>query len=85
MCGASNLARVSFVHCSAVLTRKVLSKTLPMGFEEMMLQMAAPRRAALLPSLQCNSRKQFKNRGTLDFLLGSLYKELLQDPYRAMG
>lgn len=69
MRGAANLARVSFVHCPAVLTKEVLSKTLPAGFEEIMLQMAAPRCAALLPSLQCNSRKQFKKGGTLDSII----------------
>lgn len=71
MHGAANLTRVSFVHCAAVLTQEVLSKTLPAGFEEITLQIAAPRCAALLPSLQCNSRKQFKKGGTLNFPLGS--------------
>lgn len=46
------------VHGVANLAR-VVSKTLPAGFEEIMLQIAAPRCAALLPSLQCNSRKLF--------------------------
>lgn len=57
---AANLARVAFVHGQAVLAKEVLSKTLPAGFEEIALQMAAPRRAALLLSLQCNGRKQLK-------------------------
>lgn len=57
---AANLARVSFVHCQAVLAKEVLSKTLPAGFEEITLQMAAPRCAALRLSLQCNGRKQLK-------------------------
>lgn len=85
MHGAANLARVSFVHCLAVLTKEVLSKTLPAGFEEIMLQMVAPRCAALLPSLQCNSKKQFKKGGTSDFPLGSLYGELLLDPVSCCG
>jgi len=42
VCGAANLARVSFVHCPAVLTQEVLSKTLPTEFKEIMLQIAAP-------------------------------------------
>lgn len=49
MRGAANLARVSFVRCPAVLTQEVLSKTSPVGFEEILLQIAAPRCAALLP------------------------------------
>lgn len=44
---AANLARVFFVHCQAVLAKEVLSKTLPAGFEEITLQMAALRCAAL--------------------------------------
>lgn len=72
MRGAATLARVSFVHCPAVLTQDVLSKTLPVGFEEIMLQTAAPRCAALLPSLPCNSRKQFKKGDTLKFPSGQL-------------
>lgn len=71
MRGAANLARISFVHCPAVLTQEILSKTLPAGFEEIMLQIAAPRCAALLPSLKCNSRKRFRKGGTLNFPLGS--------------
>lgn len=57
---AANLARVSFFHCQAVLAKEVLSKTLPAGLEELTLQMAALRCAALLLSLQCNGRKQLK-------------------------
>lgn len=57
---AANLARVSFVHCQAVLAKEVLSETLPAGFEEITLQMAAPRCAALLLSPQCNGRGQLK-------------------------
>lgn len=43
--------------------------------------MAASRCAALLPSLQCNSRQEFKEGGTL----GSLYGELLLDPVSCSG
>lgn len=58
MCEAANLARVSFVHCQAA--KEVFSKTLPAGFEEIILQMVAPRCTALLLSQQCNGRKQLK-------------------------
>lgn len=70
MHGPANLARVSFVPCPAVLTQKVLSKTPPAGFEEILLQTAAPRCAALLPSPRGNSRKQFKKGGPLNFPVG---------------
>lgn len=52
MCGIANLPRVSFVHCPAILTQEILSKILPAGFEEIMLQIAAPRHAALVLSMR---------------------------------
>lgn len=58
VCGVANLSGVSFFQCPAVLTKKVPCKILPVGLEEIMLQMAAPRCAALLPSLQHGSRMQ---------------------------
>lgn len=56
--GVANLAGVSFFQCPAILTEKVPCKILPVGLEEIMLQMAAPRCAALLPALQHGSRMQ---------------------------
>lgn len=82
MCEAANLARVSFFHCQAVLVKEVLSKTLPAGFEEITLQMADPRCAALLLSLQCNGRKQLKRHSRFP---SGLFRELLLHPVSCCG
>lgn len=58
VCGVANLASVSFFQCPAVLTKEVLCKIPPVGLEEIMLQMPAPRQAALLPHLQSDRRVQ---------------------------
>lgn len=77
---AANLARVSFVHCQAVLAKEVLSKTLPAGSHSRWQP-----RDVLLCCSPCSVMAESSLRSTPDFPLGSLYRELLLHPVSCCG